>query len=187
MEIHPIFADQDCLLTVQYNDQEVDEFRRLLEEWTDLEWLEEFFSNNEADLDKFHDGCSVEDAIIVTRLNAKHFLKQIHAISEKGEVERIELMKNLFQSLSKKYPDDEYLQKKKAYGSRSHNWLRFYALKIEEDQYLITGGAIKLTQKMQDRQHTNEELIKINNCRDYLDEKGIIDHAGMAELLEFGE
>jgi hypothetical protein len=52
---------------------------------------------------------------------------------------------------------------KKAYGStynRKINWLRVYALKIE-NTFIITGGAIKLTDGMVARNHTKEELEKL--------------------------
>ena len=37
-------------------------------------------------------------------------------------------------------------------------WLRIYALRIEKDVFLITGGAIKLTLQMEVREHTYKEL-----------------------------
>lgn len=35
---------------------------------------------------------------------------------------------------------------------------------------MITGGAIKLTRTMQEREHTNEELIRLKQVRNYLKE-----------------
>jgi hypothetical protein len=52
---------------------------------------------------------------------------------------------------------------KKAYGStynRKINWLRVYALKIE-NTFIITGGTIKLTDDMGARNHTKKELEKL--------------------------
>lgn len=59
-----------------------------------------------------------------------------------------------------------------------------YALRVEDDVYIITGGAIKLTQKMQDRKHTNLELNKIESCRSFLLDQGIIDLEGVIEEIE---
>ena len=63
-------------------------------------------------------------------------------------------------------------------------WLRIYALRVDTNAYIITGGAIKLTQKMNDRKHTNRELLKIENCRTFLLEQGIIDTDGVIEEIE---
>lgn len=56
---------------------------------------------------------------------------------------------------------------------RHASWLRIYAIRVEPNVYIITGGAIKLTAKMQDREHTQRELDKLNACRDFLRINGI--------------
>jgi hypothetical protein len=40
---------------------------------------------------------------------------------------------------------------------------------------VITGGAIKLTRTMQERQHTKKELDKLNRCRDFLRGQDVFD------------
>ena len=50
MKIIRIFADDNCLLSVQYDGTDIDEFSRLFDEWTDLEYLEQFFTNNKEDM-----------------------------------------------------------------------------------------------------------------------------------------
>jgi len=50
--------------------------------------------------------------------------------------------------------------------------------------YLITGGAIKLTDSMQEREHTRRELDKLERCKQFLKEEGIIDEDGVVDLLE---
>ena len=77
------------------------------------------------------------------------------------------------------------MDKKKAYGVYYRSWLRMYALKICDDMYLITGGAIKLTDRMDERAHTRIELNKLERCKDFLFEQRIIDDKGVVELLEF--
>jgi hypothetical protein len=37
---------------------------------------------------------------------------------------------------------------------------------------VITGGAIKLTRTMQERSHTNDELVRINAVRNHLKSLG---------------
>ncbi len=50
--------------------------------------------------------------------------------------------------------------------------------------YIITGGAIKLTDNMEERPHTLAQLKKLDSCRQYLKELGAIDEEGVIELLE---
>ncbi|MEA5402879.1 hypothetical protein VB776_08135 [Arcicella sp. DC2W] len=45
----------------------------------------------------------------------------------------------------------------KSYGTHKKSWLRIYAIQIQ-DVFIVTGGAIKLTQTMQEHEHTQQEL-----------------------------
>jgi len=62
-------------------------------------------------------------------------------------------------------------------------WLRIYALRIDTNSYVITGGAIKLTHKMAGRLHTEKELIKLDTCRNYLKDQGVFDTDSFNELV----
>ena len=75
-------------------------------------------------------------------------------------------------------------EKKKAYSKKPKTWLRIYALKAGEDMYIVTGGAIKLTATMEEREHTKVELRKLDACRQFLINEGIVDDDGVIELLE---
>lgn len=79
------------------------------------------------------------------------------------------------------------LSREKAKGKRvsGHpSWLRIYALRLDEGIYLVTGGAIKLTHTMQERKHTNQELIKIKLVRDFLLGNNILDSKRIKEFEE---
>jgi len=60
--------------------------------------------------------------------------------------------------------------------------LRIYAIKLETGRYVITGGAIKLTATMQEREHTLKELQHLNQVRDFLKTQGISDYEGFKEI-----
>ena len=62
------------------------------------------------------------------------------------------------------------------------SWLRIYAIKLETGRYVITGGAIKLTATMQEREHTLKELQHLNQVRDFLKTQGISDYEGFKEI-----
>ncbi len=63
------------------------------------------------------------------------------------------------------------------------SWLRIYAIKLEPGCYIITGGAIKLTRTMQERQHTLVELQKMEKVRNFLLNGDVIDADDFAEFL----
>ena len=79
------------------------------------------------------------------------------------------------------------LSREKAKGKRTSghsSWLRLYAIKLEDGIYLITGGAIKLTYYMPERQHTLFELERLEKVRNYLLENGITDADGLQDIMK---
>ncbi|MBS7409991.1 MAG: hypothetical protein KIG59_03405, partial [Muribaculaceae bacterium] len=65
---------------------------------------------------------------------------------------------------------------------RHASWLRIYAIRLEPNVYVVTGGAIKLTRTMQEREHTALELQKLNRCKDFLRANGVFDQDSFVEL-----
>ena len=49
--------------------------------------------------------------------------------------------------------------------------------------YVVTGGAIKLTATMQEREHTVLELAKIEKVRNFLLDEKIIDDESFIEYI----
>ena len=185
MKFVPIFDDEDCLLSVKKDNERQDEFSKIFDQWTDIEYLDKFFTTNEVDLKRpFWDGISIEQAIIETRNEAIKFRKYLKRISEKPPKERKPLFLRLFHPLSQHQGTIPFLERKKVYGKRNKTWLRIYALKAGDDMYIITGGAIKLTNTMGERAHTIKELKKLEICEQFLKSEGIVDADGIIELLE---
>lgn len=78
------------------------------------------------------------------------------------------------------------LSKEKARLHRVHrhaSWLRIYAIKLDPGIYVITGGAIKLTRTMQEREHTLVELARMEKVRNFLIEKNISDMDSFKDYL----
>jgi len=76
--------------------------------------------------------------------------------------------KNELAALFQKWNDAEYL------------WDFF----LEKNVFVITGGAIKLTRTMQERSHTQAELDKLNQCRQYLASNGVFDSDSFISMIE---
>lgn len=163
MEISTTFVTG--LLSFRYDNERDNEFVRLLRLWRDVEYLENFFDENHQDLQYFGD-ISVESAVRDTFRHLQKF--EDFFINIEGKKCKLS---ELFKPLN----NDEYhiipLSKQKA----SRHWLRLYAIKIDNETFIITGGTIKLTQRLEDRPHGKLELKKLRNCQSFLKSKEIFD------------
>ncbi len=171
MEFIRIFGKN--LFAVKYPKEDYDELVRVFKQWQDMEFLDDFFEKNKKDLSYFN--LPVEEAIENTYDEANLFRKKLLNKAQNNPNE----LNSLFQNLSLSDPDYFELIKQKS----RWKWLRIYAIRIDECTYLITGGAIKLTQKMSDRDHTKKELDKIEQCRNYLKENDVFDYDSFKEML----
>ena len=177
MKVVVIFAP--TLFAIQYDPAIPDEFERLFDYWQDPEFLEQFFTENEADLiSGFFGTVSIEQAALRTRAEARKLEERLLKLASTPS----ESLDDVFIPLHKDGHENDPLLPSKAYGERTRTWLRIYALKIEPGVYLITGGAIKLTRSMNDREHTKEELRKVDRCKMFLKEQGIDGIDGIMEL-----
>lgn len=177
MKIESIFAiKKGSLISVKYAENRTDEFERIFDNWTDVEFLFSFFNKHIKDLQSgFYRKISVEQAIERTIDEAEQLEETILEISERGKNDDYETLQTLFKPLN----DREYIikdhSKTKAYGSTYKSWLRVYAIRIAKNTFVISGGAIKLTETMNEREHLKKELNKLEIVKAYLVEKGLFD------------
>jgi len=180
MEIVRIFAAH--LYAVRFGSKDRDEFEKLFNSWHDIEQLEDFFERNIEDLQSgFFKITTVEDAVLSTLSQAGDLEQKLKTLSEYPSKELTKSLDTLFKPLNAQINEPE-LAKSKAYGIKPKSWLRVYAVRVGLDLYIVTGGAIKLTATMEEREHTKRELRKLTRTVDFLREKGIIDKDGFEEL-----
>lgn len=167
---------QACLYSVEYGESSKPELTALFEQWNDIEYLSDFFEANEGDLQSefWHtisgQPLTIDNAVDSTCQQARvlegHFQRKVNESDDSfnTRIDRlfVPLLKNetykpLYLSLNKSY---------KAYGPQ-RSWLRVYALRIDTT-YIVTGGAIKLTGKMEDRPHTQRQLDNLRNVAQHL-------------------
>jgi hypothetical protein len=169
MRIVPIFAGK--LFAFQYNGEADNEYDRLLHLWNDLEYLHSFLKENEKDVQDI----SHEDLLTQITKDANIIDEILYDIY----VDEKRSLDTFFKQLHNEEYQAQVLSKRKG----RKNYLRIYALKIDENCFVITGGAIKLTQIMQGRLHTETELKKINTCKQYLIDNGVFDSDSFFEFL----
>ncbi len=165
------------LWSVRYEGNFDNELYRLLDEWGDVELLYNFFPQHINDLSYFKVS-SIDDAIQDT-------------LDDRDELERVFLdsttnIEELFRPLDNRVvrPNEMEKMKSRPEKRRHPSWLRVYAIRLSDGKYIITGGAIKLTKEMRDREHTRQELVKIDKVRNFLKDNQIFDDDSFVEYLE---
>lgn len=169
------------LWAVRDEAKEADELTLLFRNWSNANYLLDFFLANLDDLQGFFHVEKINDAIKDTMEDARVLERLII------DFPYTEQLDGLFHSLSLSDNRIHELTCEKARNwdrERHASWLRIYAIRVEPNVYIVTGGAIKLTAKMQDREHTKKELDKINACRNYLQQNGIFDKDSFVVFLK---
>lgn len=178
MKLVRIFAhDKNQLLSIQFDESGSDEFRKAFNQWQDVEYLEDFFETNKEDLQSdFYGKISVEDAVLETLKESREFEEKIRHEAKKGaNYSETSLNDIVFKPLNKYETKIKYQQSKAYGGLKSHSWLRIYAIRISANIFVVSGSAIKLTEKMEERDHTKEELKKLNRTAQFLKNIGFED------------
>jgi len=158
------------LFAFHYNNEEENELKRLLSLWNDVSYLYRFIKENQKDIGNK----SIEEVVNNLLDEAEKIDDFLNELSKSGNLE------HFFKQLhNQEYQSQITLSKRK--GRKSY--LRIYALKIDENCFVVTGGAIKLTHLMEDRPHTKKELQKLNKCRAYLQENDVFDADSFFEFL----
>lgn len=168
MEIIDTFAIvEDSLYSVLYDTENINEFAKCFELWNNPVYLREFFEEHQEDLgNEFWKGITIDEAIIKTREDAKLFEQELLEIAKLGKTERLETLSTLFEPLSTGVIED--YEKDKAKGIIRPSWLRIYAIRVDVNLFVVSGGAIKLTPTMNETDHLIIELDKLEKTKQYL-------------------
>lgn len=169
MKIVNIFAHR--LFSFQYDENE-NEYRKLLRLWDDIEYLYNFLKANENDWPLGYDIQSLATKIMDDAEFIDDTLLDIIESPDKK-------LEHFFKTLD----NNEYQFKLLSLQKGRKSYLRLYAIRIDEDTFVITGGAIKFHHLMEDREHTRIELQKLNKAKDYLKNKQIFDEESFFEFL----
>jgi hypothetical protein len=168
MKIVPIFANQ--LFAIQYTSKGSNEYDRLMDLWTNVEYLRNYAKNNQIQNTKEFIDNIIRDA---------EYIQDVLAKIEKEE----EPLETFFRPLNDLETNITVLSLQK--GKIKRSTLRLYAIKIDTNLFVITGGAIKLHDvwKMKDHPDTSKELKKLDRTRNFLKENDVFDEDSFYELL----
>lgn len=179
MEFVQIIEDYNHLWAVKYPYKEYDELTLLFQQWNDASFLLDFFMENLDDLKSYFHIERISTAIEDTFEDAQTLEELIL------DFPYTENLDQLFKPLSQSDTRIQELSREKArnWDRKQHtSWLRIYAIRLEPNVYVVTGGAIKLTATMQEREHTTIELEKLNQCRNYFLANNVFDKDSFMDL-----
>lgn len=179
MKFVRIIPRYDHLWAVKSPDEEVDELTLLFQKWNNAEFLLDFFMENFEDLKSFFKIERIDQAVEDTFEDADVLEELIL------DFPYTENLDELFKPLSASDARISELTREKARNwdrDRHASWLRIYAIRLEPNVYVVTGGAIKLSRTMQEREHTAIELDKLNRCKAFLKKNGVFDQDSFVEL-----
>ncbi|MBO6494814.1 MAG: hypothetical protein JJ978_04540 [Roseivirga sp.] len=175
MKVVRIFElSKEKLYSVEFDTDERHAVQILQDEWEDQIYLYEFFKQWKEDYRKFYGSKKTADIVEDAINDADELFESL--LDERQDLNK--LFKPLDNREAKNTPYD--LQELKA-KTFSLSFLRIYGIRYG-NTIIVTGGAIKLTGKMGQREHTKIELKKLEIVKAYLK-----DDANEAEFvyLEF--
>ncbi len=179
MKFVRIIENYDHLWAAKSQSKEYDELTELFNKWNNIEYLLNFFTENFEDLKEYFHIERISQAISDTMDDAEALEELIL------DFPYTENLDDLFKPLDITDTRVSQLSREKARNwdrERHASWLRVYAIRLEPNIYIVTGGAIKLTRTMQEREHTATELEKLNRCKAYLKANGVFDKDSFVEL-----
>lgn len=182
MEIIAIFPPY--IYSVKYDDRNENEYDRLFDEWNDVTTVLDFLMQHR-DMLK----ASVWEKVSEPELAARQILDEAEALEQLFEELNSHTVKgdkpdfdSHFHYLDGKYKFELEYEPMKSYGDGRPSLLRMYAIKMDRNTYLITGGGIKLGATIQDSPDLKDSVIQnIDSVRAWLKENGIMDADDMQD------
>lgn len=179
MKFSRIIEGYDHLWAVKNDNEDFDELTILFRKWNNGEYLFDFFMEHFDDLKDYFHIERLDEAVSDTFEDAEALQELVL------DFPYTEHLDNLFKPLGSSDSRLRELSREKARNwnrSRHASWLRIYAIRLEPNVYIVTGGAIKLTRTMQEREHTALELKKLDSCKNFLKANGVFDCDSFVEL-----
>lgn len=173
MPIYPPY-----LYSAQYEGASDNEFDRLMSQWNDISYIIQFLTENSDYLKNniWQYVGEVEDLAGQVRDEAEELDDLFIELNENcinGEKPDFD---SHFHFLDGKYSYCTEWIPVKTYGTRRPSLIRLYAIKLDDNYYVITGGGIKLAKTIQESPDIKDHVLtEIDMVRDWLKANGIFD------------
>ncbi|QDH77830.1 hypothetical protein FKX85_01720 [Echinicola soli] len=168
MEIVRTFdIPKNNLLSIKYDGDEEDALSLLYDQWTSNEYLRDFFKRFQRDYQIKYGKCILKRVVREAKDYANELFDVLYDAASQEENATLE---KLFQPLDNREKGQKSYEKQslKGKGEERKSYLRIYAIRYRS-MIIVTGGAIKLTDRMEYRKHTNDELKKLKLVKGFLE------------------
>jgi len=188
MELKEIYPG--VIWSIQYIGDEKNIFAKRMFQWRDVEYLESFIINHKRFIENnpHWKGYSVEDIIVSAKKDASKLLKYINTLYTNTLNKQHPDFSDRFFILEKPPYYVEKEARRKFYGRDTRadsnddpdTVFRLYAIRVdsknegETPAFIITGGGIKLTERMEQMKELNQEYRLMLSVQGWLTKQGII-------------
>lgn len=169
---------ENFLYSIQYDGEEENEFDRLLKQWRDLEYVTQFIEDNKDYLTnpKWGKTFEIESAVRQVLDEADALEDLFDYLCDNVKYGKKPDLDDHFKFLEGEYKYEIVNPPMKSYGTERPSLLRFYAIKLDPNVYLITGGGIKLGDKIQNSPDLKDHVIQnIEKVKHWMKQNGILD------------
>jgi hypothetical protein len=181
-ELRKCGVDKD---SVEFDEEYIGkhELHKLSRLWTDPYYLANFYEKNKPLFEvKYWKNISPEKFAMDVTKSSPLIFKQLQTLAKTNSLdsyfEPLDLKRDV------KQPGIRISRAKAKFGYVINKRVfRIYAIKIDSNCYLITGGAIKITLDMNDALHTKTELKKIDFVYNNTSSKDIFDKTSFIDLI----
>ena len=161
---------ENVLYAIRWPEEDDHELDRMAEVLSDVEYLNAYFNSNSDKLSWF--GKTIDEAVVETAKDIKRLIQKILIFARAAEKGEWPDLDDYFTPLhdvgSYNYP--RFASDMKGYGIDT-KWIRVYAVKCDENFYVITGFGMKLVRTMQEDQSLIEELNKLDKATSFLNKE----------------
>lgn len=161
------------LYSVKYDEEDFTEYYRLFnKEWTDVNFLIEFFqSHPEFTQNAFWGFLGNDPEIAAARVlkDANLLERHIKELAENSDYGDVPDLDDFFKPINGKYGYGIDFIPVKGYGVMESTFLRLYAIRFESNCYLIVYGGIKLNNSIQNSPVLQDNVFrKIDKVKQFL-------------------
>jgi hypothetical protein len=189
MKFMPIFTEPEycdlwstCYPEYEINEEIKDIYSILMDDkWSDDKYLLEFIKHNEECLnDNYWAGVDMFEIINNIKIEMASFDEELYLADQNKQMNNSRSLDKIFLKLHQNiYSLNTFNETyRKARPNLSRSIIRLYGIELSDKTIIITGGTLKLKQKMIG-ENFDIELKNLKRVQTYLNKEGIIDRTGL--------
>ena len=191
MKFMPIFTEPEycdlwstCYPEHEINEEIKDIYSILMDDkWSDDKYLLEFIKQNEECLnDNYWTGVDMFEIINNIKIEMASFDEELYLADQNKQMNNSRSLDKIFLKLHQNiYSLNTFNETyRKARPNLSRSIIRLYGIELSDKTIIITGGTLKLKQKMIG-ENFDTEFKNLKLVQTYLNKQGIIDRTGLID------